>query len=213
MARTLVTGSQTLSTSGVAARANAREAGVPASAVEEELRLRPKTSGTRHLVRSTSATATSETIRLRRSGRQRTTSACRRSARRPPSFRTLKRLGRLADGAQQLHCTGPGQHHGGSLPQDDRVVKERVHPGWMDGPPHRLIRRKRRIHEEHVAHELIVGVVIGQVVEYHQRVEECGCRDKERFREARNPIESWSVPVCITFRKGLAPDSEGVSPR
>jgi hypothetical protein len=75
--------------------------------------------------------------------------------------------------------------------------------------PHAVVSRESGVHHQDVADELVVGVVIGDVVEDQNCVEECDCEDEDCFGEAKRQyvrhgreyifIQCAGRSLCVTF--------------
>ena len=74
----------------------------------------------------------------------------------------------------------------------------------MDRPPHHVISRKRRIHHQHVPHKLVIRIVIGKVIQHHQRVVKRQPSRQREFRHTqghrllsgKNVLKYW-ISACI----------------
>lgn len=75
---------------------------------------------------------------------------------------------RVGSRPEEARPTPPAQNRSCRLCQNDDPIQKVMHEGSVDGAPHRPIVGKGRVHFEDMDNKPIVGVIVGEVVEYDE---------------------------------------------
>jgi len=109
------------------------------------------------------------------------------------AFGLLKGSGGAAERAGEAGGAPPAEEHGEGFPGDDGDVESGVQGGRVLGTPHTVIAGEGGVHHEDVADELVVGVVVGEVIEDDKGIEESDGGDEGELGDAQRHGFSLAV--------------------